>query len=434
MRLYLAELPVLQQLHRVLLVDDDVIFQRDLEALYYETVDRGKLLRASCEMYSFASKAGVTWLNLSYATKSYGDTHFIGSIGPTAYPVCETGSDDPCAPKALEPLLTSLQASINGNTPRTLRDEVAWNFGVALLPLDRWREQRVALRATRWFEANSRHRLFAPDSVASGLGIPYLLFAGAVECWPEEALLDGLGYVSREDLLLSGVQDLKQYTALHFAGPAKLGTQGLTDYSPAAMEPLILQHLSLAVARRQLDVDAYGGIYYYLPPPTPPPLTPPPPPPPPPPSPIILNPDPDLSDLTLASPPPASPPPPTPLDYPELCEPGICTGNPFETCFYDPSCATGGLGCAAGGKPLCRFCGFGDFAATVACPGGVLPPSSPALDYPELCEPGSCTGNPFETCFYDPNCATGGLGCAAGGKPLCRFCGFGGYIDVQCPG
>ena len=59
MRLYLAELPVLQQLHRVLLVDDDVIFQRDLEALYYETVDRGKLLRASCEMYSFASKAGV---------------------------------------------------------------------------------------------------------------------------------------------------------------------------------------------------------------------------------------------------------------------------------------------------------------------------------------------------------------------------------------
>ena len=57
-----------------------------------------------------------------------------------------------------------------------------------------------------------------------------------------------------------------------------------------------------------------------------------------------------------------------------------------------------------------------------------------AASYPELCEPGTCTGNDEETCFYDPGCATGGLGCNAGGKPLCRFCGFGVYSSVACPG
>jgi hypothetical protein len=35
---------------------------------------------------------------------------------------------------------------------------------------------------------------------------------------------------------------------------------------------------------------------------------------------------------------------------------------------FDPSCAFGGMGCNAGGQgQLCRFCGFGEFKATVPC-------------------------------------------------------------------
>ena len=66
-----------------------------------------------------------------------------------------------------------------------------------------------------------------------------------------------------------------------------------------------------------------------------------------------------------------------PLDNdPRDCIPGRCTANPFELCFYDPSFKSGGLGCNAGGLPLCRFCGFGDTHRSSARGEGPVGPSS----------------------------------------------------------
>ena len=51
------------------------------------------------------------------------------------------------------------------------------------------------------------------------------------------------------------------------------------------------------------------------------------------------------------------------VDLGETC-PTACTGNPAETCFYDPAGCSGGvdtLGCGAGGYANCRFCGFEPF-------------------------------------------------------------------------
>ena len=45
-----------------------------------------------------------------------------------------------------------------------------------------------------------------------------------------------------------------------------------------------------------------------------------------------------------------------------------------------------------------------------------------------------CTGNSAETCYFDIVCKTGGLGCNAGGHSNCRFCGFGNYAAIACPG
>ena len=54
---------------------------------------------------------------------------------------------------------------------------------------------------------------------------------------------------------------------------------------------------------------------------------------------------------------------------------------------------------------------------------------------------GTCTGNAAELCYYEPRCdfpdkdPHGGLGCNAGGSNrLCRFCGFGNYASIACPG
>jgi len=84
---------------------------------------------------------------------------------------------------------------------------------------------------------------------------------------------------------------------------------------------------------------------------------------------------------------------------------------------------------------MCRFCGFSN-------PGGetFLPcPSQPTVEVLMPIEvvdatcPLVCTSNPLETCFYDPACSGGGLGCGAGGRVNCRFCGFGPFDAFPCP-
>ena len=77
------------------------------------------------------------------------------------------------------------------------------------------------------------------------------------------------------------------------------------------------------------------------------------------------------------------------------------------------------------------------------------PPSTPPATPPPPLAPScgmtlataACTGNPAELCYLDPRCefpATdphGGLGCNAGGiKYTCRFCGFGIFSGIPCPG
>jgi len=112
---------------------------------------------------------------------------------------------------------------------------------------------------------------------------------------------------------------------------------------------------------------------------------------------------------------------------------GVCAAAD-EPCFFDVNCKEGGLGCNAAGYESCRFCGFTN-------PGGVTYPPCPGevveyqavtnVDVPGVC-PSACTGNEWETCFYDATCSNpyspehrGGLGCNAGGKGRnCRFCGF----------
>lgn len=255
LRLYLAEVPALQHLERVLLVDDDVLLQRDPRALFDAPLAHQELLQTSCQMFRPATREdGKSWLNYSNAQFTYAQTQFIGSVSHTTYELCNSTAGgvadedaaEACAPAALEPTLRKLRATLNAGRPaRPLRDELAWNFGLSLLPLARWREQRLEKRVTHWFRANSLHRLFAPDSVESGLGLPYLIFAGEVGCWPEGTVLDGLGHAELDDLVLSGIEptDLGRFAALHFAGPRKLLLDERSSFDAAALQLATVDHL-----------------------------------------------------------------------------------------------------------------------------------------------------------------------------------------------
>jgi len=59
-------------------------------------------------------------------------------------------------------------------------------------------------------------------------------------------------------------------------------------------------------------------------------------------------------------------------------------------------------------------------------------PSTPTPSPPAPTPASGCSCGSSTPCKYDPSCASGGLGCDAQGKKLCRFCGFGAYASIPC--
>ena len=125
-----------------------------------------------------------------------------------------------------------------------------------------------------------------------------------------------------------------------------------------------------------------------------------------------------------------------------------CAGS-AEPCVVDPACAHGGHGCNAGGAgQLCRFCGFTnaageEFASCAAPASGALIATlqvEAAATVSPYC-PTVCDSDPTHFCFYDAAACTANtsaafvpdeeLGCGAGGRAPCRFCGFDDH--PRCP-
>jgi len=137
---------------------------------------------------------------------------------------------------------------------------------------------------------------------------------------------------------------------------------------------------------------------------------------------------------------------PSPACYSTESRASLAAGNGYggagvELCYLDDTCSdpeVGGLGCNAGGNYSCRFCGFKHYQD---CP---QPDDPSPSGHPEPLQPGSgcgnlpaaatCTTNPHELCYEDPECSNpevDHLGCNAGGHHNCRFCDFKHY--GRCP-
>lgn len=230
LRFYMSELPWLDGDARVLLFDDDVCIRHDVSSLFHteaSTDDDAQLalMVASCQMQEFEPTKGI--FNIRNAHFTYADTRFLGTVGArSGYKLCseeheqlEALAEDPdcndqeraeylrqraCAPAGLEPKLLQLHGEISGGQ-QSFRDEVAWNFGATLVHLDRWREVQMSNRLDRWFVANEHFGFFAPNSMSFGLGIAYLAFAGHVDCWPADTVIDGLGFLNWGDLSANGI-------------------------------------------------------------------------------------------------------------------------------------------------------------------------------------------------------------------------------------
>ena len=228
LRFYIAELPSLEGDERVMLFDDDVCVRHDLGELFRQSKSlvEAPLLTASCQMQQYEHAENV--FRIRNAEFTYADTRFLGTVGGSnGYKRCPDPAEEEeeesevsdadcteaelaqrlsrrsCAPAALEPKLLQVHSEISGRS--TFHNETAWNFGVTLVHLARWRIFGMSSRMDRWFTTNEHFGFFAPSSMSFGLGIAYLAFAGQVECWPAQTVIDGLGFLNWNDMRANGL-------------------------------------------------------------------------------------------------------------------------------------------------------------------------------------------------------------------------------------
>ena len=286
-RFYVPEILKAQGVEKVLLLDDDVIVQSDLQFLWDDEQQQNaaasnqKPISASCTHWAINSTTQVPVLDssLSYLEVPYFGFGAITSRRTLEEATCRRLGSTQCIPPGLFDHLSTVQDTIESQVGpaskeflpfrvwrsvtwaarrllgRTvdasagnffvaeLKHERAWNFGFALVKTSAWAEQRLTDKYELWLEANAKDRIFPSDSLAFGLGLPYLALRGAVQCFeptpggeraprepevPEKSTSrvrfeQGFGFISWDSMVAAGMSEdqLNSATALHFNGKGK---------------------------------------------------------------------------------------------------------------------------------------------------------------------------------------------------------------------
>eukprot|EP00316_Scyphosphaera_apsteinii_P022918 CAMPEP_0119301400 /NCGR_PEP_ID=MMETSP1333-20130426/3186_1 /TAXON_ID=418940 /ORGANISM="Scyphosphaera apsteinii, Strain RCC1455" /LENGTH=1164 /DNA_ID=CAMNT_0007303467 /DNA_START=31 /DNA_END=3525 /DNA_ORIENTATION=+ len=223
-RFFLAELPVFAAVPKLLLVDDDVKLQHNSSArLVYPAAHEDAMMTVNCE---------VGYWNQSCHKFNYGRT----SMG-------HLFSRMDLVPK-LEQLFSYLDKhlDVGGAVARSGHGSAAWNFGVALLDVQRLRTTRLATRFQHAAQLVLRERIIPPTSLLYGLGLPFYLFEKRVACYPQYSVIDGLGFISTAEMKASGItqQVMKGAAALHYSGKNKQWIQEASSTSVQRLIPLVV--------------------------------------------------------------------------------------------------------------------------------------------------------------------------------------------------
>ena len=248
---------------RLVMLDDDVIVRGDVADVRVE--EAGKALAAGCQSwYVDAASSRLA----SSTTLSYLDVPFFGfgtlsAARPAAAAACGGGGGGAreCVPVVGgSPLgffakLGSLERLAKGVAGRgrwafraaeaasdalgvgggeasgadflaALGASRAWNFGLVAVDVGAWHAAGLTARYERWLEANAQREVWPSDSLAFGLGLPFLALRGEVACFedatedPKVTFEQGLG-VAPWGASGRALASLDEAFALHWNGDRK---------------------------------------------------------------------------------------------------------------------------------------------------------------------------------------------------------------------
>jgi lipopolysaccharide biosynthesis glycosyltransferase len=209
-------------------LDDDILVQKDLGYIADVTMnslEKTKGLVTPCniwiwnsECHRFSFQNEDTIKSIIQMPSLYGDRQ-----------ACQSNAETHCYPSTypdfLESVLPKANSTDSNSNNYNPRDQKAWNFGFSIFALDHWRELDLTARYEAVMKESYRLHVFPETSLSFGLGVAYIAFAGAVECWNDEIMKvrDGFGFIEWNRFAQTFGSDFLQTNVdvIHYTGPTK---------------------------------------------------------------------------------------------------------------------------------------------------------------------------------------------------------------------
>jgi Glycosyl transferase family 8 len=214
-RFYLPHLSIFKNKQYFYFLDDDLLIRKDLSVLAIQTLSelgKDKGLVGPCNIWM--------WNSDCFHFEFQSQKDYILEM-PSLYgdrQVCQTQSESHCVPE-------NYWDFVRGQMPATGKEQHAWNFGFSLFALENWRSLDLTAKYEKVMKESYRLHVFPETSLTFGLGVAYIAFAGAVECWNEDNVhvRDGFGFIELDRFEQTFGKDFLETTVdvMHFTGPDK---------------------------------------------------------------------------------------------------------------------------------------------------------------------------------------------------------------------
>jgi len=213
LRFYLPHLSIFKNRESLYFIDDDILVQSDLGVIAETTMadlDESKGIVTACNLWKWTGDCH----NFRFSSEEETILETTPVYGERK--VCKSEHETNCVPENYQNFLDSF-------VPKDV-EQLAWNFGFSLFALQNWRKQKLTERYEAVMRESYRLHVFPETSLTFGLGVSFIAFAGAVECWNDDKVKvrDGFGFIDFgrfEETFGKGF--LKTFDVIHYTGASK---------------------------------------------------------------------------------------------------------------------------------------------------------------------------------------------------------------------